>query len=723
MRTDALKVLERLGEIGCKIRPGPIDPFGNDLPFVIGVAWDESTAQLAVVAAAEEGEWMEEETEDGWRQLLFALSGLRNHLTRGHPAAFGAPLLFAVVDYDGARLLRKLAESLASDYAVFRRVDLNLVLATDIASSDALDLALAPLLPMCRKALEAVERGEAIGPEDLDAFWDVLQQKVAEVADEKLDARFARYNQHAAVEIVQELVGEVESLDDSRAPWPVDVLEFEQLRSFGAEKVRFGQATVISGTNGSGKTTVLEALELLWSRSTQRCPPGVKASEYERHVIRNGEGRFSVGGSGRDVPVDEVSDSPDCRLARSALTQEEAASLASASPKVRMQTLLGVTGLEVPELDVRTKEIFATCRQRLNNAFSRARMGQLKAGLTPSIPHLEAALTPNFSAKAPDWRALNTAEIALEQFTDTYRAMNWSQLKTVPSELAEIDDALALATADLTAPAAPSGRAKEVCAEFRAMSQKVQGRLPALLSLLKSLEPAAPARHLVDQEPPPIPRSLAAMWLAHADGISQAAEDFVDQSADLRDSAWRAALISYADNLKKAAQEAPRTRLRTIASSRPPATSTTPGSELPLDQLEAAGFSGVPTDLPPLRGLLEDLVSALRSYSSQLDGLAEEVEEHPAWVYALHHEQLLERISRYELARRLRMPDSPTTRASDELLRSLLEGRLAPALKELVAALVRFEWYFKPISINVEKGKIHVGGVAVDLPDRIFACF
>jgi hypothetical protein len=42
----------------------------------------------------------------------------------------------------------------------------------------------------------------------------------------------------------------------------------------------------------------------------------------------------------------------------------------------------------------------------------------------------------------------------------------------------------------------------------------------------------------------------------------------------------------------------------------------------------------------------------------------------------------------------------------------LLQGRLAPVLRELVAAFVRFEWYFKPLLVPDEGRKIVFGGLA-----------
>jgi len=146
------RVLGHLAAVGFQTREGGVTPFGEALPLVAGVAWDRETAQVAFLT-----EEVGTPDADAWRQLLFAASGLRHHFGSDEPAAFGTPLIVAIVDKEAERGLRELVEDLASHYALFSRVDLNLVRHGDLETDDALDTALAPLLPCCRR-----NRGETI---------------------------------------------------------------------------------------------------------------------------------------------------------------------------------------------------------------------------------------------------------------------------------------------------------------------------------------------------------------------------------------------------------------------------------------------------------------------------------------------------------------------------------------------------------------------------------
>ena len=130
------------------------------------------TAQLALVADAGP-----EASAEEWRQLLFAGSALRHHLADDGSAAFGTPVILAVVDDEGRHRLRELAEDLAQHYVIFNRVDLNLVLRSDLTDPDRLDDALAPLLPRCREAL-----GQEISKNEVKRFWKALEDEVIRAA-------------------------------------------------------------------------------------------------------------------------------------------------------------------------------------------------------------------------------------------------------------------------------------------------------------------------------------------------------------------------------------------------------------------------------------------------------------------------------------------------------------------------------------------------------------
>src|SRR3954466_11547091 len=115
----ALKaVSDQLNAIGFRVRVGGWAPFGDELPLVTAVAWDECTAQLVLVA-----EETEECSDEDWRQLLFAAGALRHHLSEPGLAGFGAPVVLAIVSEEGQQQLRQLAEDLVRDYVLFARVD------------------------------------------------------------------------------------------------------------------------------------------------------------------------------------------------------------------------------------------------------------------------------------------------------------------------------------------------------------------------------------------------------------------------------------------------------------------------------------------------------------------------------------------------------------------------------------------------------------------------
>jgi energy-coupling factor transporter ATP-binding protein EcfA2 len=712
-------VLDRLREVDFTISEGSVEPFGTELPFVVGVAWEAQTAQVAFVAESESFEGSSEDVEDGWRQLLFGLSGLRHHLTKGDPPALGTPVLLAVVDADGKRLLRDLVERLTKDYAMFQRVDLNLVLSSEVGDRDKLDFALAPLLPRCREALRKADKGETIGRGDLRQFWGTLRSKVYEVAEEKLGHPLSSYSEEAASSIATALTSEYEESEDAKPPWRVGRVELQQMRSFDKEEVGFEQVTVISGGNGSGKTSILEALELLWSRSSQRRPPGVKAGEYGDHLAREGEGGFAVRGTGREDDVTAVAEHPDAELSRSVLTQDAVARLVGVSPKERMETLTAVTGLEVPELDPRTKEIADSARGRMNSALKDAGMRTLKPAQRSVVKHLKSELSANFAVAAPDSRPLVTAELTLERFAHgCYKAGDWSDLEGVLEQLAAVDGAIREATADLASPSDPSKTVARAAADLRAKAQRMQERVLALRTLGKALGPAEPeVGSRPEKEPHPLSPGLAARWIAQVDSVESSAETLRDELNQVNDRRWHKELLAYVKALTAAADSVPRRELEKMAQAFPSAPQHRPRPPS-FEQFEAAGFTRVPDRPDVLAEPLLDLEASLRRMGGALEELAASIEGHPACVYGTHFDRLLKAAANYELAWRLRWPGNPVDRASEDLIGTLLGGRLAPVLIELIASLVRFDWYFEPAIVTVKDGGVVFGGLATKRADR-----
>ena len=110
------------------------------------------------------------------------------------PAAYGTPVILAIVDEQGERCLRELAEDLAESYALFSRVEVNLIRERDLGDDERLDVALAPLLPCCRRML-----GQEISRGEVQRFWETLRKEIHETAM-ALGDMFASHREQAARE-------------------------------------------------------------------------------------------------------------------------------------------------------------------------------------------------------------------------------------------------------------------------------------------------------------------------------------------------------------------------------------------------------------------------------------------------------------------------------------------------------------------------------------------
>jgi hypothetical protein len=136
---------------------------------------------------------------------------------------------------------------------------------------------------------------------------------------------------------------------------------------------------------------------------------------------------------------------------------------------------------------------------------------------------------------------------------------------------------------------------------------------------------------------------------------------------------------------------------------------STPELAIPLELYREAGFTRAPEKPESILDALGELAAELQRHAGILHGLATEASEHPARHFARHSQRVLGAVCRFELARNLRR-EGPVMRASETLVGELLQDRLAPLLRELIAATVRFEWYFKPLEIPEETRKLTLGG-------------
>ncbi|HEX2071015.1 MAG TPA: AAA family ATPase [Thermoleophilaceae bacterium] len=710
MSSATEQILARLAPLGFQTRLGNLSPFGERLPLVSGVAWDRDTAQVALVADSNE-------TVDpgAWRQLLFAGSGLRHHLAGDRAAAFGTPVILAVVDREAKRALRSLAEDLAQNYVLFNRVDLNLVLRDDVDDVEKLDDALAPLLPRCRALL-----GQEISKGEVQRFWNALQVEVLRTA-QGLDPMFGEFRESAGRLGATALVGDSGNAPSLPSPSPVKHLAVKNFRSAHEVDVELAPITVVHGPNGGGKTSLLEALELVWAGTSQRKPSNVSASEYARHLPRNGAGEFFV--KGDDIEVTRVADQPQGELGRCVLTHEAIAGLVSESPEDRYSALLATTGLEIPDLNARTASLVAAAKEAADEALAKARLPTLPRKDSHGSRHLISSLKTDFRKRLPTLHDIVGIEEAIVSISKgAYQPRDWP-----PEEHA----VAALIRADSLSAGLLSSSAENV--DLAEAFDDARSRVGALLT--PRLEAAQATRRLLDaigappslspppsrpaaaqQTPAPLPVDLAVRWLAHSKGVTDASARFRADAKSLDDSQWSERLRDYADALDAAVASTPDRELERLAKPVEQHARTPRPPSIEPTTFSAAGFTHAPPDQHALVPSLRELVQALQQQIDALMALDRELAGHPAREFGAHIDDVLYALCQFELARSLRR-EGPILRASEQLVGELLQGRLAPIVRELVAAVVRFEWYFKPLLMPDTGRKIVLGGLATSEAD------
>ena len=424
------RVLSRLAAVGFQTHDGPIKPFGEPLALVSAVAWDNTTSQLALIAELD----ADQDTET-WRQLLFAGSGIRHQLAGDGPSAYGTPVILVIVDQACERRMRDIAEDLAENYALFNRVEVNLIRNADLAQDASLDVALAPLLPSCRRML-----GEEISRGEVQRFWKTLRGEIQEAAL-ALDPMFAAHREQAAIDSAHQLIGDSEQAPELPAPTPLANVQLDNFRTFGHADIDLADVTVLHGPNGGGKSSIIEALELTWAGRSQRQPDEVGAAEYQRHLPRNGDGQFTI--TVDDVDRTTVADAATTELPRCVLNQELIAQLVSSSPGERYLGLLKTTGLEIPDLKARTDELVKTAKREADNALQRAGLRPLKRTDSDARKHLNSELGTGFTGRLPPDAELAAAEETLAGASGgLFAPRDWRD-RTVNATLGTLDTLIA----------------------------------------------------------------------------------------------------------------------------------------------------------------------------------------------------------------------------------------------------------------------------------------
>jgi hypothetical protein len=706
------RILQRLRAVGFETQRGPLSVFEDDLPMLVGAAWDERTAQLAMLVDVDPSQ-----ERDALRQLLFAIGGLRHQISADGPIAIGSPLALLIVDNEGEELVRSLVEEISRDYVVFTRLDLSLVRRDAVSEDDALDDALAPLLPRCRQA-----QSESISKADVLQFWDRLRRLIREAADD-LDDIFASSRKAAARAAADALIGDLADRPSLAAPKPLSAVEIKNFRSFsGQPTVEMAPITIVHGANGTGKSALLEALEICWAQTSQRKPPDVEASEYERHLAHDGEGGFELVGDGK--VFNGITIEPDVELVRCVLTQDSAPRFIEQSPKRRFANLLAITGLELPELDQRTDNLVRDAKKHVDVVMRDAGLPPLRAITSDGVKHLNDNLRQAYVPRLPSLEELMGLEDVLARASaGAYVRFDWTSTDLVTT-LEKVDEMLAGAPLgtepDRSLLNASAQVAKEAAAARRQRARAMRG----LVRAIHAARPEGPEEEPDESEQelvPEIPRRLAVRWLGHGRALELAASAFEEEGEQLATDSWLKRLNAYTDGLRKLAAEVPRKELDVMIGA---ASVNLPLAAEPVDVPEdvyrAAGFSRTPDKPNDLVDPIEEYVALLEGQTTALDSVGTSLENHPSKEFSAHCDRVLDAMCGFELARRLRPRKGrvePIEKASEEEVEELLNGRLAPIVRELLVSLVRFEWYFNPPKISGKKGELEIGGIATARAD------
>lgn len=725
-------ILDRLAAVGFKTGEGTIAPFGNPLPLVSGWATEPTTASLVLVVEDQTAVTEDEQ----WRELLFAVSGLRHELRDGGAPAIGTPVVLALLPDAGAeQRLRALIEELSREYVLFSRIELNVIVETD--SEPSIDLALAPLLPRCR---EALSRGDTIGGEVADALAEELRAAIEEASQSLAPAL------HSAVRpIAASFSGRLASLITESAdgsalsPTIWDTVYLQDFRSFADEQIRFGELTVAEGLNGTGKSSLVEALEILWSGSTQRKPADATTGTYDQHLYRDGDHEWLISAHERDAPADALrrvgatEQTSSSVLARNVYSQDGSPDIARDEPSMRYAELLRITGLAIPELLAECENINREAKAQLDEALSRVKLPPTKSIAVRALDNVVAELATGVGKEAPSSKRVNElqsglAELAKEHglvFRPFDTATPWADTvhrlgtlaTTLAPELRSTDELVELASEVHEGVRASARRTDEIAMAIDVLlAALVARRQPR--DRTETIRDTAGGGLRGEEGEPGLAPEVSRKWLFAGRSLRQSVEEIRQTDLESVAGVWRHELNEFLQRAEDTLEHVPFDSLeRATRTQRGEALQRQSISLGPIDRddLRAAGFEPTSvTDIPPtIEEHLRDLSGALHDYGVRLQSFAESVLASPLVALRGREEDLVGALAQFELARVLK---KPVARTQDELLTRLISGPLEPLLVELIMALTRFEWYFHPPTITVRPGAVGLHGLATKSP-------
>jgi hypothetical protein len=402
------------------------------------------------------------------------------------------------------------------------------------------------------------------------------------------------------------------------------------------------------------------------------------------------------------------------------------AAMAGEAPKERFTTLLGVTGLEIPDVKARTEALLRERKQGVDRALSAAGMANLPRMDRVGLKHLRDELKSDFADRYAGLPNLESLEEALASVSrENFEVRQW-KAKQPRQKLERADEVIAQsmehpnADSDISQALDEASEAVELLLDERAQvaaaTRHLLEQLRAQLRAEKAVDEEKGSEEQVSNERlRPISVELAARWLHHAEGLDQTAKRFRADAEGIDDEDWEERLRDYASGVEEAAKLAPVAKLESLGR---PIAPPTPSLEVKADPetQQAAGFTEGAIDAATVGPVLRELSDALDTHVAALRDIGQQLERHPARDLSKHWEGLMDSLCHFELARTLRR-EGPIQQASERLICDLLDDRLAPIVRELMAAIVRFDWYFKPLKMSSQKRQVVLGGLATGRED------
>jgi hypothetical protein len=522
-------------------------------------------------------------------------------------------------------------------------------------------------------------------------------------------------------------------------PTPWEAVRLENFRSFRDATVPLGTLTLVEGLNGTGKSSAVEALELLWSGASQRKPVDETSDSYDKHLRRDGRSDWRVSGLRtlsdlEPVSVDRTRSAPAGALARNVFSQDGSADIARETKKERYAELLRITGLAIPELRAECERMNRSAKAEVDSVLVRLGIAPLTNIRARAIDHVQGGLARLGSVVPPSSDIPNRLEVALAsraaELGVAYRPLGLDD-----SVLNQVR-ALELTAAELSASLRSSSdfvdRVNRLHEEWRALESEIETRAGALhalstaASVQQTLRDARPTRTAPATPPDAgIPFEVATRWAGAGRLLQKTLKDLQASQGSVTDPLLGERLAAFTELAERAISQVPFDELETVIGDHTARSSQASDSRLRDSNLvdeslfELAGLSPADgLDLTDVLSHLGDpalaLVLALREYGANLSQYRAELLASPLMRLQGQQEALVESLTKFELAKRLK---APLETAQETLIGRLIAGPLEPLLVELIAALTRFEWYFHPFHITVEAEAVEMTGLATPSDD------